>query len=384
MGKIAQPTLPPMHLRQRLGSLVPPMFGPLSQGSASALGLSLLCFALQVPQPALSQQSAPSASTHRASVATAAVAQRASAASVDSARVFDLNLLSAGGRVLHRVSEMRHGQTALELNTVQTRRGKATMPHVFEQQSEPFAVVPGEDVVVYRELSWRDATVREAGVTRPDTVDVVIDVIDAASRRRLVLLDSTGIVRDASGATSVYGLTPPLSFVSAALPSHIYAERAILRRRSIVRGAITPTVTAREYVSRTPSLALNDPSTLAQRRRYGAGTESRDVAFLEAACYGRKPMSVETAPNGMMRITFPYAAKGGVTMLALFDATGRRQSIPVIVEGAASGNGTVTYVADSATPQFAALYHDNLLVSAVALSPAAAANKQQRLAGGAE
>lgn len=285
----------------------------------------------------------------------------------DTAHVFDVHLSDRSDPIVHRVAEVRHGQQTLSLRApIAPVVVRATQ--ILDEQTSAFMVKEGDTIAFYRELRLPASTEPAFGKTL--TADFTVELLDAATRRRVVMVDSVGVVADPTGSTRVYGMHPQHAVVRYIVPHKIGSVTVVLRRRSIARSDGRCQMKALASVGSSPSRSLSDPKTLKMRRKFGQGLEHRDATQLENARHGRHKMSVITEKDKRsVTIEFPYAAGEGVTTVVLYDINGNQRSVPAIVDRSPVGVGTINVTNSGGKDVYAALYHDNLLVGSARLTP---------------
>lgn len=305
--------------------------------------------------------------SRRVGVVTLAAVAFVTLGSIAHAQQAELTVTSNAGSVFHRLSEAYRNGLPLTLRPSAKRANAFTAHQSLDQQSDVFAVRPGDTIALYRELRWLGITEVD-GAASGDTVDVSIDMIDATTRRRVALIDSVGVLLGAGGRNMIFGTQPPFALLRYVVDRSLGASRVVLRRRCFVRSAYPSSIDAStEHVDVPPSRALADPHVEGLRRRYGGILEFREPAILDAACNGRSALAIETMlDDGRLRVMFQNAPVEGVTSIMTYGADGVRRFINLIAEHSPGGR-EVLVLRPAPGDHYVALFHDNLLVSALVL-----------------
>lgn len=109
-------------------------------------------------------------------------------------------------------------------------------------KTEGFVLATGDTLSFYRELAWYDpdASAMEQTDTNfqsLDTLDFIVELVNAGNGQRLALLDSMGVLRrDAPGTPTYYGQRPILALVNYAVPPAMAGIPAFMRTRLYRRG----------------------------------------------------------------------------------------------------------------------------------------------------
>lgn len=108
-----------------------------------------------------------------------------------------------------------------------------------------FDVYTGDSLAFYRDLSWLHYT--DSGMVQSlnyyralDTLDYVVELVEASTGNRLVMLDSLGVLRNVSGTTpSIYGNNLIMAKVDYVVPSTLNGKTVFLRVLLYSRGSGT-------------------------------------------------------------------------------------------------------------------------------------------------
>lgn len=105
-----------------------------------------------------------------------------------------------------------------------------------------FVLAAGDELSFYRELGWYDPESASPEQTDTnfqslDTLDFIVELVNAANGQRLALLDSMGILRrDIPGVPTYYGQRPIMALVEYEVPPTMVGITAFMRARLYSRG----------------------------------------------------------------------------------------------------------------------------------------------------
>lgn len=255
-------------------------------------------------------------------------------------RVMDLRCLSF---TLYRISDVELNGERIKLKTWcpgKNLEGLNNADLSDSSTTNDFMVSTGDSITLYRELSWLQIT--DSGLVQSvdyyralDTLDYVIELVEASTGNRLVMLDSLGVLRNVSGTTpSIYGNRSIMAEVGYEVPPSLNGKTVFLRVLLYSRGS------GGYYFNRTD--------------RWGTGLKRRLAnPFYRAVAYyidtvvakyvvrqegageisGKNRLRVlGSRSGGAYEVEFE-ASPDGSTGLIVYDVSGRRVFVPVILPG---------------------------------------------------
>jgi len=232
-----------------------------------------------------------------------------------------------------------------------------------------FTLATGNVLTLYREIAWYDPAIREQDPDNyyaKDTLDYVVDLINAGSGARLALLDSIGVLRRTTrGVPTIYGTTELMKIIGYTVPAGLNGIPARIR--------ITPTARGNGdyYFKRTDRWAIDLSNRL---------SDSDWQDFLDA--YGsvlfkrvtRENITTIAASNGMLSvlpnpsqghvsITYTKASDNHATYVEVYDAIGGRIAVPAYNPPGGNGQETVDFTYSRPGTYFIILFHGDKPVS---------------------
>lgn len=235
-------------------------------------------------------------------------------------------------------------------------------------KTDVFTVSSGDVLTLYREIAWYDPAVYEQepdNYYADDTLDYVIELINASSGNRMALLDSIGILsRSTRGVPTMYGTTELMKLISYVVPGgNNVPVRIRMRPQARGNGAFN--------FKRTDSWGLDLSGRLADTLWQGylsayGSVLFKPVRWQDVTEFSEASEMLTASPNpsgGRIAITYMQASDDRSTTVQIYDAAGRLLYVPAFNPPGKTGMETVEFQCHDPGTYFIALIHGDRLVS---------------------
>ncbi len=223
-------------------------------------------------------------------------------------------------------------------------------------RTENFHIAVGDTVSFHREFRWYDPkTMRQDtdNFLSPDTLGYAVELVKATSGARLVLLDSFGVLPQATpSAPTFFGTRPIMATVSYVVPSTIpTTDSVFVRVRLYANGNGTVLPVRMDDFTIGSSYALSSGFWNNYLSLYGGSLGKRSVADFSSA--HSQPtnslLSVTTVSRNSIRIDFSATQADGPIQVVIYDSNGQPVFMPFATRGAVEGGSTTFEFASSGT-----------------------------------
>ncbi len=235
----------------------------------------------------------------------------------------------------------------------------------YNSRTADFPIQPGDTLSFYRELRWYNPLTRRQDTNNYyalDTLDFSVHLIRTSDGEPIMLLDSIGVLpRLPIGAPAVYGARPLMAVVRYVVPAGIVADSAFIGVTARTRGSGRYDFTRLDLVTIGVSERLKDAYYQEYLNIYGRVYGKRNVDELATAT-GRADSRLVVRPDGSsVHIRFAPAPDGGLTAVAIYDASGTLIFYPY--NGRTSEpETTVSYRLPGSGVYFVLLQHDGRII----------------------
>ncbi len=184
-------------------------------------------------------------------------------------------LYDSTSRVNYLFSECLHNGVKVTLPNWKHLRLAAAPIAVISDSSHtaPFRVTAGDTVSFYRQLSWYDPKTKAQkrnNFMSLDTLDYVVELVDASSGRRVAMLDSLGVLPCSTRCVpTFYGNRPINALVKYAIPAALNGDTVFVRLKLMARGAGEYYPLRHDISTSGISLNVTSPLGIAYLRQYG-------------------------------------------------------------------------------------------------------------------
>lgn len=276
------------------------------------------------------------------------------------------------GHINYTLTEWRRNGTPLVLPTwIDGRRVNASATLLScNSTTETFTPAAGDTLSFYRELIWKDPTTSLQDTNNYyalDSLDFAMELLRASDSARVALLDSIGILPNATpGRPRIHGAQPLMSIIRYVVPPELAGTPAFMRMLLYHRGPGPYWFTRRDGITLSWSHRLSDSSFQYYLELFGRGSllykqQTLEDLAVPTPSTPRLEVAFTTAGPRQAAITFD-SAPDGATALGVYDVSGHALFYPYSTP-ASSGTVSVGYVFPGAGSYFVGLLHGGRLVA---------------------
>ncbi len=266
-------------------------------------------------------------------------------------------------RVQYLFTECLHNSTKPRLFAWRNKRIHAATAEQMTDSSrtENFHIAVGDTVSFHREFRWyAPKTMRQDtdNFISPDTLGYAVELVKATSGARLVLLDSFGVLPQATpSAPTFFGTRPIIATVKYVVPSTIPTSDSVFVRVRLYtngEGSVLPVRMDDWTIGSSFDLSRgywNDYLSL-----FGGALGKRSVTDFSSpnSQPANSQLSVTKVSRNSIRIDFSATQADGPIQVVIYDSNGQPIFTPFATRGAVEG-GTTSFDFPTSGSYFVAL-----------------------------
>lgn len=195
-------------------------------------------------------------------------------------------------------------------------------------RTESFELSTGDSISFYREFRWYNPITHVQDTSNYyalDTLDYSVELVRVSDGQRLALLDTIGILAQATpGAPVFYGTHPVMAHIKYAVPSNLNGDTAFVRIRLNARGDGDYHFMRLSTITLSASRSLLDPFFIDYLNGFGGFLSKVAVQrLLQPAGEGEHThLSVTTMNNRTISIAFGSEMHSGGMAISIFNELG--------------------------------------------------------------